>query len=653
MNFLLLAISLFAVTATADELGNVIGKKENCQGSVFSSIQKVCQLVDQLGASCTITADTCLSARQEVFTGNMIELAGPGNIKAWNGFGGMGAHYSLATNCLMRDLVDLPEKKFTTTANASTFLGKVSSVQEVGFLSFNKSSAEFEGYHRLQACGPVVGCLDAYTQKFKLTPVKSNKAGLGLKAGQYEIREAHGLDLWAEGQAQGISVKLPGVNVPTPAGPFVVQPEFRFGRATGFNLSPYDGNKKSSLVAVGLKETSNRTLDVYGRTPGTNASTLGPIDTKAGGGWEYNAKGWISQIALGSRDADPKNPVWKQPVGVEYPLRPDFDLSKARSVIEKTPNAYLGASIEAKYSLKNLIPSSLLNMGCSGFVKICLEDASVFVKPTIDIGFISQLNFFENEQISWNRSTVGSGEFPVPNLQPQNMDQAKSASVFAAASAAARFALDAGLDIAIRLIINGFFTKIDKYIVNIHPRTTILEKIDKGYSPVKTATASSQASRIMSEKKYFQQYVTFKGTNEAGIPGVDGGAKHIQACMAKPTETAPMPPEPTYTPGDPEKLVEVIQYPCNICVGWDDIKYTDNSGKPQVEKGQVGTVLPASQAGFPTEAQWKCKYAFQSGCYDMCTMDTAGNLTVTRTALQMLKAGEAKDMPNTCSRGGP
>ena len=92
-------------------------------------------------------------------------------------------------------------KKIKTNATASTLLGNVTAEQEVGFLSFNKDNGVYEGYHRMKACGPVVGCLDAYTQKFKLTPVKSNKKGSGAKVGQYEILEAHALDFWAEGLA--------------------------------------------------------------------------------------------------------------------------------------------------------------------------------------------------------------------------------------------------------------------------------------------------------------------------------------------------------------------------------------------------------------------------------------------------------------------
>jgi len=128
--------------------------------------------------------------------------------------------------------------------------------------------------------------------------------------------------------------------------------------------------------------------------------------------------------------------------------------------------------------------------------------------------------------------------------------------------------------------------------------------------------------------------------------------QHIKMCFAKDSETAPMPPEPTYTPGNPEDLVELIEYPCNICVGWDDIAYQDDENKPQIEKGQVGVILPAPQDGFAPADKWNCKRAVQSGCYDMCSMEASGKLKVLRTAIQMIKSGEAKDMPKVCQRAG-
>ncbi len=573
-------------------------------------------------------------------------MASPTNIKPWSGLGGLGPAYSLATNCLLRDIADFPDKKIKTSATASIFLGNVTAEQEVGFLSFNKDTAVFEGYHRLRACGPAVGCLDAYTQKFKLTLVKTDKKGSGKKAGQYNIYEAHALDVWADGLAQGIRVELPGIMVPTPVGSIEAKPEFRFGRATGFVTAPYDGNYKSSFPDLSFGISKNKTFDIYGRSPGTDATNLLPVDAFG----VDSPKGWNSQIALGSRDPDPKKPVWVQPPGVEFPARPDLDLTNARSAAEKTPNAYLGASVQATYSVINLIPKAIRDIGCSGTLRVCIDQAEVFAKPTIDVGYMSQVNVIQNEQNHWNGKLGPAGAVPTADLSPMNLDQSKSAFLQMNSAAAARFALDAGLDFVIRLEINTFFTKIKKNLVDLHPRTTIAEKIDKAYAAAKTAGAHSQATKILADKKYFQNYIPFKGGDLASGT-VDGGANHIQACLAKPTAPGSLPPEPTYTPGDPALLVQQIEYPCNICVGWNEEHYKDNFGKNKVFPSYLATLLPASQAAKPASTRWKCKFVFQSGCYDMCKMDTAGKLSVQRTALKMLKAGEAKGMPSSCGRG--
>lgn len=643
-----------ALTAAADENGKLQIAPIACQGSVFSSIQKICSLVDGLGgAGCKITADNCATASQEVFTGSTIELASPTNIKPWNGMGGLGPHYTAASVCLMRDIAEQPEKKIKTSAKANTMLGSVTAEQEIGFLSFDKNTGTFEGYHRLKACGPAVGCLDAYTQKFKLTPVKTAKKGAGKTVGAYEIYESQGIDMWADGLIQGISVALPGIQVPTPIGDIEAKPEFSFGRATGFVVSPFDGNSKSSLPDAGLAISANKMQDVYGRTPGTDAMTVAPFDSLGDNRWKSSPKGWISQIALGSRNPNPKVGVWAQPAGVEYPARPDADIKVARSKAEKTPNAYLGASIKATYSPINLIPQPIRDIGCSGIVKLCIDQLEVFAKPMIDVGYASQFQFFHDEQSKWNGKLTG-GTTGFPDLRPQNLDQAKFFSAGAWSSTAARFALEAGLDFVIRLEINTFFTKIKKDLVNIHPRTTIAEKVDAGDSndngTSKLMMARTQASQLMTDKKYFQTYKTVTGADLASGT-TDGGAGHIKACFAKETSPGAMPPEPTYTPGNTSVLVEQIEYPCNVCVGWEATPYKDDDGKDLVVPGYMATLFPASQAAKPVGSQWKCKYTFQSGCYDMCKMDKDGKLTVTDTALEMLAAGKAKDMPATCARG--
>jgi hypothetical protein len=637
---------LSSVVASADEAGKVISTPVNCQSNVFSSIQKVCSLVDKLGASCTITADTCVRASQETFTGAMIELANVNDTRAWSGLGGLGAYYATSSVCLMRDLSEFPGKKITTSAAASTFLGNVTAEQEVGFLSFDKSNGVFTGYHRLKACGPAVGCIDAFTQTFKMTPVETNKKGSGKKAGQYDILSATGIDLAADGLAQGLKVSLPGIVVPTPVGDIEAKPEFRFARATGFVTAPFDGNFKSSAPDSALGIKNNKTYDIYGRTAGTEATNLMPASSVG----VKNPQGWISQISLGSRDANPKIAPWKPAPGVEFPFRPDSNLKIARSNNEKIPNAYLGASVKATYSPINLIPKPIRDIGCSGVVRLCLDQLEVFAQPTIDVGYTGQIQFYQNEQSAWDGTMLPVTTRPVPDLRPLHIAQSKTGGITASSSAAARFALEAGLDFVIRLEINTFFTKIKKNLVNIHPRTTIAESITSEYSKPVIAGARSLSALQLVNKKPFQQYVTFKGQDLSSGPQ-DGGVPHIQACFKNPTASGALPPEPTYTPGDMTVLVDKMEYACNICLGWEDTPYKDNSGANQVVPGNLQTLFPASQASRPASARWSCKIIQQTGCFDMCRREANGQLVVTRTALEMLASGEVQGMPATCSRG--
>jgi hypothetical protein len=431
-----------------------------------------------------------------------------------------------------------------------------------------------------------------------------------------------------------------------------VEPQFRFGRATGFVLAPFDGNLKSSFPDSFLGLTSNHMYDVYGRKPGTIATSLSPID---GGGpsstWSYQPKGWISQLGLGSRDANPDNPVWKAPPGLEFPVRPDLDQTKARSAAEKIPNAYLGASLKATYSIDNLIPQAIKDFGCGGIVSVCIDLADVFVEPSVDVGFTSQLSFFQSEQSKWNGTVLPNTTVPVADLRPQNLDQAKSLEIRANSAAAAKFSLNAGLDLKISLSINTFFTKINQTLVDLEPRTTIASTTSAGYSANgKSATAKSYASQILSSKKFFQEYTLLNGSNVASGSS-DGGLNHIKACLAKPSETAPPPSAPTYTPGNTKLLLDEVLYPCNICVGWAEVDYVDNAGKPQKVPAFLQSLFPASQALKPVADRWACKDLYEAGCYDQCSMNKQGKLTVVETAVEAVAKGETKKMPLTCARG--
>ncbi len=633
--FLVLSLITCSISnfASADENGNPVVAATGCN-TAFTSIQKVCDLVAAFSGlgKCTITADKCLTASQEIFTGNNIETATPATAnKTWNGLGGFGEAYGVTTQCLLRDIADMPNQKITTQANATSPLGDLSAKQEVGFLSFNKDTKVFEGYHRLSACAPVVGCIDAYTQKFKLTPVMKNLKGSGQTVGQYQILSSYSLDLFAEGQAQGLKVELPAIAVNTPYGSISAKPEFGFGRATGFVLAGYDGNTKSLLnTPVGAA----RTIDTYGRNGGTAVVQASvPAISKGDGIYINSPAGWISQIGLGSRDPNPKNPTWKPTPGVEFSVRPDFDVTKARSAVEKTPNAYLGASVKVAYSPLDILPGALKALCGNKPVSICVKQFDIYAKPMIDTAFTSQFNIAQTESGKWNGKIFPAAQ-AIPDFRPQNMDQYRQTVISYGSTAMSRFALEAGVDFNLHLHITiPIIDDIDRSLIDVHPKTTVLEKISSNSAQGKMVDAGTQATKYVATKQPFQSYNTFKGPAD--------GTSHIKSCLAKPSATGPMPAEPTYTPGDTTDLLEGIEYPCNICIAYPDVHWTDENGVAQMYPGQAWIHDKVSQAGKPAQVQWSCTKN-KGGCFDMCTFDpNTKKLTLVRTAIEMVKSGES------------
>lgn len=624
-------LGLFSSGAGADANGIMTGGPVSCGPSAFQAISKICDLISGTVGKCTITSDSCAESSQEIFTGNKIELASPSNIKFWNGFGGAGDIYNVATTCLLRDLAETPGQKTMTVAKASSPLGDLKARQEIGFLSYDKKTRVFEGYQRLQACAPVVGCLDTYLQRFRVKPTLTPLTGAGHLAGQYEVYESHALDLWADGQDQSIKVELQALTVNTPYGSVEAKPEFGFGRRTGFVVSPYDGNT-TSLVPSPMAKLE--TTDVYGRVPGLAASKAVPFKNLGDNRYESHPTAWMSAIALGSRDPNPKSAVWKPAAGVSFPARPDYEFNQARSGVEKMPNAYLGASVRVAYKPLDILPGALKALCGASPVSVCIEQFEVFVKPTIDTGFSSQLNFNHLEGAKWNGALINQ----FPDLRPQNMDQFKGVGLFYGASAASRFALEAGVDFAVRLKINiPIIDDIDKLIVDVHPKTTVAEKTDAQSTVGGAWGATTQVSKALLTKQFFQNYLTLNGS----VNGLD----HIKACLAQPSATGPEPAEPTYTPGKPDDLIKGIEYPCNLCVGHPTITWTDEKGVQHTKNEELWTVFAADQSVRPAGAQWACNYGHKIGCFDMCSYDpVTKKLTVRRTAKEMIASGEAKNM---------
>lgn len=648
------AVLLLAVSPAvhADINGKIVKGPMSCKANPYLSASSLCQAMNGFGLKCQVLADNCETVSQEMFTGAVIETASPKNMKGWNGFGGLGMQYAQAAVCLMRDLSDMKGQKISFDAVASVNgLGAFKSSAEMGFLSFDKSTGVFSGYNRLKACGPIIGCVEAYTQKFKLTPVISKVAGAGKKAGEYEIRQAYGIEFMAEELRQKFQVDFPQISVATPVGPVSIIPKLEIGRSTSFITAPFGQNVTSSHPDGGLDGImANQTWDIYGRNPGVVATAGSLFDFVPEGkpNWRYSPRGWLSQIALGGRDASIDGKPWEAASGNPFPARPDYNMKQARSDKEKSPNASLLAETRVEYGLPiDLFGGIFKGITCNGPVQICIEKANVYAAPQIRANFSSQVLFLQNEQAIWNKKTLTRPglAFPYPDVMVTNFDQSRTFSILPSATTAAGFGIETGLNLKIRLGIDLLFTSINKVIVDISPKTSTLISQTVGNSvPDAGARAYTQGSVGLKEKRFFQNMTLFD-RSEISKRGTDGGLEHLTQCFAQNTPDGKMPDEPTFAPGDPSRLASEAAFPCNICVGWDETKYKDDQGVDRVMESQVGVIFQSSQAGMPKGTKWNCDIPQKTGCYDLCKLDKNGNKHVLKTAIQLIRDGEAKDMP--------
>ena len=621
---------LLAQAAYADADGKVVAKAVDCGLNAFSALDFICKAGGSLGdVSCKKEPYVCGVGSQEIFTGLNVEIATPAKYTNWTGFGAMGELYQLGALCALRDLKTTP---LHSKAEASIAIGKVKIDQNVQFSSWDPITKTVEAYQVAKTCAPVIGCIDFITSKITFRPRVTDLKGSGKKVGEYDDYSSHSIDVEADAVAQGLKVTLPALDVNTPYGQVSAKPEFGFGRAMGFVLSAFDGN---TFTLMDNSMGKGKTADLYGRVPGVAASAVYPTKMTFSDRMIDNSHiGWLSPLAFGSRDASPKTSVWVAgptpgPAG-PFPVRPDEDLTVARSKAEKVPNVYLGANVKVTYDPIGMLPDWILS---SGFIQPTFQ---IFAKPTIDVGFTSQLNILSAEHSKWDAAIPG-------DYRPHHLNQAKSFKVQAGTSAAARFALDAGVDLTLKLHIPlpWPFDDIDKNLIDIHPRTTLLEANDKGYDQsAAKIDMRSEGAKVVATKEYFQTYLTSSGPKK-GLP-------YIAACLKAPAESAPLPSDPTYEPGNPEDLLEDILYPCNICVGMNDEVYKDPFGTHTI-KGFLTTYFPSDINERPDGVKWTCDQVYEVGCYDMCKWDQAsGKLSVVKTVREMLATGEIKNAPARC-----
>lgn len=618
----IIPLTLFLSFSTiADDYGKPKITNINCDSSVFSSVDTICTALESGNPliHCQPTAQKCVKGEQQIFVGNQIEIPSVGSNQQWSGFGGLGLTYAGANVCMLRDIKD---GAITSQSKAPTPIGNVSINQNISYYSFNKNTYEWVGYHNAKTCVPAFGCLDLFSQKISVRAVSKDLKNATYTAGNLKVLSAHGLEVQAEGLAQGYKVSTEALKVPTPYGVVSVYPEFEFGRAYGYILSPYNSNNTKSLYSGAWGEA--KMTDIYGMITGAEMKGIFPSYGSYGDRTIDNRKvGYISQVAFGSRDANTKSSAWAPTPNVEFPFRPDFKISQARSNVEKIPNAYVKAELAVEYSPVDLIPAKIRN---NHFITV---NFSVFAKPTIGGVFTSQFNIFNSELVHAKKLAAVNG--PI-DYTPINMEQYKNLHIQSSTSASSRYALEAGIDLTLHLHVPlpWPLDDIDLNLINVHPRTTVLEVNNVDYDESsKLAQAHSSSSKILATKNLFYNYKTFN--NYSGAP-----INHLKECIAKPTADGSLPPTPEYKPGNEVDLLKGIEYPCNICVMMDTYTYKDENKKTQTIEGFLEVLFPASQDHIPSNLRWKCDKVYESGCHDVCIYNPeTDELKVVKTAKQL------------------
>ncbi|HMF91031.1 MAG TPA: PAN domain-containing protein [Candidatus Angelobacter sp.] len=564
--------------------GKPVTAQASCQQSTTADIfDKICSVIKSV--SCQITDESCGSRTRQVYVGSNFYAATPAEIQKWNSYGGRGKLLGEASMCALRELSPKavlgngPKLggPIEVADSGSTLLGNFSVKQQVGLLSFDQAKREFKGYRRLSLCAPVVGCFDSVAQDisvglgtYKLNPAATAGVG-GPKLDQHFV-----LNVTTETSQKALVLKPTPFPIATPVGPVSVQPEFDYSSRDTVADSPYSGSHQTSRKAGDEPGWLHQALlkDIYGVDYGIAFADLNPNPRAI--------SGWLSPTALGNRDPSETGSVW-QPSDTN--VRPDGDLSKARSNDEKKSATEISAKAKVSYptdgKLGSLLPSWVSNSG--GDVNL-----SIFVEPALRTAFSGQFDILPSEGVVQPGDIGAGGAWSASDLR-----------IKTAVGSALDFTVTAGLDLTISFPIVGT-------VVDVHPRWAPKPIFEKpGYKAGDTSYfASGDGPWPTSEPRRYTVFKTFK-TNL--LTGNDAAAaySYVEACLAPNKQlAAETPPAPTATPGDASKLFspDVIDWPCNVCLAVDG-------------KGTT-PLFPATRP--PGAKVWKCDYTFKSGCHDMC-----------------------------------
>lgn len=646
-------------------------------------VNVICALTGGGLGACINRSDTCTQISTDLFTGATLDVGNPiGPNPKWCELGGRGQIMGEAALCLLRDLAG-PGITSSTPPISLGVLGDASVTQRVGFLSFDVPSRTMNGYHDVSLCVPVFGCISDETQPFTASLLHNVAADF---CTDYPVTGSYVLRVVAADNEHDLQTTLSPIIVYTPFGTVEARPQFEFGTNLKAVTSPY-GPEPPSVNQVRQFYSEFPPCDppraLLQDTYDDSGVTVTAQGGKPFGGLpEDGGRGWDSQLALGGRDADPNDLLWTPDASK---TRPDLDQTRARKADEK--KKFVGqakAAVPIVYDPAKLLPSFLNQYPFH--VELALS-----VTPAIAASFASQFNAYLNEGSFRPDSVVPpdcstSGIFDATRLAFQSRVDAK-----------AGFSLT--ISFAFVLDLNVLFGSVN--LIDFH---TSITPVDTGGRESQDGPAAGATSVALGGDNAVPPaspgYDTF--TSFSGGPGVDG-AQFVAACLTDPPPPPQPLPEPSYAPGDPNKLVAQAQYPCNVCIAIDKTitacapkqnfppdepckmisgTCVDTSGNAGCEPQPLANLLvcvpkqgfPANepcqaingtcvdtsgndgcetrapsplQAGAtvvfpapqPQDKQWLCDSSSKLGCYDLCSYDPAS-----QPALVVVQS--AIDMPN-------
>jgi len=579
-------------------------RNDDCSSE--SVVDAFSDILEMFGQDILHSWSDCNGYDRQLFTGTTIAQdkdASCTDSPTWNGMGGSGDLLSDAALCTLKELSSQRSGPFRLESPSIDLgIGDVRLVQEMGFLDFDPLAKRFRGYRRVRFQAPVIGEFDAISQDLTLLKRSYGTPG-SLSAGCYPIVERFGLDVSTREKDQLILFKAPSFTVPTPVGPFEVTPELRYENRAPVVDSPYGYSSSTYLDPYEARGT-----DVYGVDQGGLYSDTWPF-----------GRAWVSQLALGTRDASREPWVWTPPAEGEA-RRPDLELSKARCDEEAVPSIEVEAKARLEYpdadGVEGAMPAWLKDLSKYGVGYDV--DFSVYVEPTLRAAFASQFDLYAVE-------TYKSYEFKEPNARRSEL------SFLSGMEVDAGFYIHAGMNL--KIVLKLPWPLDDITLIDTHPDfdVPLAEKEEGGYS---TASSSVSYDTQLHWPKALNRVTTLHGHAYNGPTETEA---FLQDCYANPPSADP-PPEAVSEPGDPEELFEDVLYPCNICLAFDyvsvdDEGYPDGPGSDPVRvdfdlsADQFRVLMPADDN--PFSPHWACDLPAKGGCMDMCAMDpVTGKLTV-------------------------